>query len=114
RGGKYTVDSNAAMGWPTSPYWAAGMGMGLLSAGVGTMMGGVGAGGYGCGGAGFGPGSAFFNPYAQNPFLGGGMWQPGMNGMLNGMLNPFGSMYNPMDPYGMMMGGMGGMGPNML
>ena len=84
-GGKYAVDQNAKLGWPTSPYWVAGMAYPMVAAGIYGAVGGGVMGGVGCGGT-FGPGGGMYGgmpgAFGAAPGLYGGMGGMPMGGMM--------------------------------
>ncbi len=84
-GGKYAVDQNAKLGWPTSPYWVAGMAYPMVAAGIYGAVGGGVLGGIGCGGT-FGPGAGMYGgmpgAFGAAPGLYGGMGGMPMGGMM--------------------------------
>lgn len=84
-GGKYAVDQNAKLGWPTSPYWVAGMAYPMIASGIYGAVGGGMMGGVGCGGT-VGPGGMMAGgmpgAFGAAPGLYGGMGGMPMGGMM--------------------------------
>lgn len=77
KGAKYAIDQNSRLGWPTSPYLAAGMGYPFLMNGIyGAIGGGIGGGAFGCAGGAYGGGYPY-GPYGMmSPYgtLGGSLY----------------------------------------
>jgi len=118
------IKSNAKLGFPSQPgqalYTALGFGAPFLMNGLyGALGGQMGAGAFGCAGVGgAGAGGIFGNPYGlMGNGIGGGMFLPGMNGMINPYIaangymmgNMMGGMMGAMMGGGYPMGGMMGM-----
>ncbi|MCB0389734.1 MAG: hypothetical protein KDD58_00515 [Bdellovibrionales bacterium] len=89
KGAQNISEQNARLGWPTSPYIAAGFSYPFIMQGLyGGIMGGMAAGGYGCSGGYYG---GAMGPYGMHGA--GGLFGTGLYGGIGGAFGYPGGMY---------------------